>query len=28
MPVGILTAVLGGVYLLWRLHRQPQRGTP
>jgi iron complex transport system permease protein len=28
LPVGILTAVLGGGYLLWRLHRQPQRGTP
>ena len=28
LPVGILTALLGGGYLLWRLHRQPQRGTP
>ncbi len=22
LPVGVLTAVLGGVYLLWRMHRQ------
>ena len=28
LPVGILTAVLGGGYLLWRLHQHPQRGTP
>ena len=28
LPVGILTAVLGGGYLLWRLHSQPQRAAP
>jgi iron complex transport system permease protein len=28
LPVGILTAVLGGGYLLWRLHSQPQRASP
>ena len=24
LPVGVLTAVLGGAYLLWLLHRQPE----
>jgi iron complex transport system permease protein len=29
LPVGVLTAVLGGAYLLWLMHRQGQsrRGT-
>jgi iron complex transport system permease protein len=26
LPVGVLTAVLGGGYLLWLMHRQPVRG--
>jgi iron complex transport system permease protein len=26
MPVGVLTAVLGGGYLLWLMYRHPQRG--
>jgi iron complex transport system permease protein len=26
LPVGVLTAVLGGGYLLWLMHRQPARG--
>jgi iron complex transport system permease protein len=26
LPVGVLTAVLGGGYLLWRMHRQLERG--
>jgi len=26
LPVGVLTAVLGGGYLLWLMHRQGQRG--
>jgi iron complex transport system permease protein len=24
LPVGVLTAVLGGAYLLWLMHRQGQ----
>lgn len=28
LPVGILTAVLGGGYLLWRLHSQPEKAMP
>ncbi len=28
LPVGILTAVLGGAYLLWQLQRQAQDGMP
>ena len=27
LPVGVLTAVLGGGYLLWLMHRQTGRGT-
>ena len=26
LPVGVLTAVLGGMYLLWLMHRQPAAG--
>jgi iron complex transport system permease protein len=26
LPVGVLTAVLGGVYLLWRMHRGARSG--
>ena len=26
LPVGVLTAVLGGGYLLWLMHRRPVRG--
>jgi iron complex transport system permease protein len=28
IPVGIITAVIGGPYLLWILVRQPVRKTP
>jgi iron complex transport system permease protein len=27
LPVGIVTAVLGGIYLLWLMHRRPGRRT-
>jgi len=27
LPVGVLTALLGGTYLLWRMHRQRQGGA-
>ncbi|HEY8360103.1 MAG TPA: iron chelate uptake ABC transporter family permease subunit, partial [Ramlibacter sp.] len=27
LPVGVLTAVLGGSYLLWLMHRRSRRGT-
>jgi len=27
LPVGVLTAVLGGSYLLWLMHRRSQRGS-
>ena len=27
LPVGVLTAVLGGSYLLWLMHRRTARGT-
>ena len=26
LPVGVLTAVLGGIYLLWRMHVQSRSG--
>ena len=27
LPVGVLTAVLGGTYLLWLMHRHTGRGS-
>ena len=27
LPVGVLTAVLGGGYLLWRVYRDADNGT-
>jgi iron complex transport system permease protein len=27
LPVGVLTAVLGGVYLLWRVYRDADTGA-
>ena len=27
LPVGVLTAVLGGSYLLWLMHRRSRRGS-
>ncbi|RZL05645.1 MAG: iron ABC transporter permease, partial [Rubrivivax sp.] len=27
LPVGVLTAVLGGSYLLWLMHRRRQPGS-
>ncbi len=27
LPVGVLTAALGGTYLLWLMHRRTARGS-